>query len=120
MSYNQYPPIFQKAYILTVEMYKIVGSFCRSYKFSLGEKLINISEDILKNIIETNAMIDKAESIKLLDKKLEWLKINIRIAFDLNAISAGQLEHINRIIFEIGRQIGGWRKYAVKMKQNTN
>ena len=36
-------PIFQKTYMLTINIYKMVSNFKKEHKYTLGEKLKNIS-----------------------------------------------------------------------------
>jgi hypothetical protein len=97
---------------LTFNVYKIIHNFKKEYKYTLGEKLKLICHDLLDLIVIINSSKDKLEHIKKLNIKLETLRIHLRLAFDLKVVSAGQLGEINRQIDEIGRQIGGWQKWA--------
>lgn len=114
MAKYDHTPIFQKSYILTVHIYRASSNFKREYKYTLGEKLKNLCNEMLDLVVEANSAKDKPQFIEKLDKKLETLRIHLRLAFDLKAISSGQLEVLNKQINEIGRQIGGWQKWAMK------
>ena len=104
--------IFQKTYVLTVNVYKATGNFKKEYKYTLGEKLKLLCSELLDLIVVVNAAEDKLKSLEKLNNRLETLRIHLRLAFDLKAISRGQLGELNRQIEEIGRQIGGWQKWA--------
>lgn len=115
MRYNHIP-IFQKTYILTLEIHKAAANFGKQYKYSLGEKLIGICHEMIDLILIANASQDKTPYIKDLDSRLEHLRIYVRLAYDLRAISSGMMESLNKCMQEVGVQIGGWQKWAVKKK----
>ena len=104
--------IFQSAYLLTLEIYKTTKNFQKEYKYTLGEKLKVISAELLDLIVLANSADKKFELLQKLDNRLETLRIHTRLAFDLKIISPGKLEIINKQIEDIGRQIGGWQKWA--------
>ena len=105
-------PIFQKTYILTVHIYEATGHFKREYKYTLGEKLKLLCNEFLDLIVIGNSEENKLKSIEKLDNKLETLRIHLRLAFDLKVISRGLLGEFNKQIEEIGKQIGGWQRWA--------
>ena len=106
--------IFQSAYILTIEVYRSSSKFSKEHKYTLGEKLKNLCGDMLDLIVAANSASDKFQLLKKLDLQLEKIKIHLRIAFDLKAISIGVFEVLSRHLDEIGRQLGGWRKWTDK------
>ena len=112
MAKYEHIPIFQKTYILTVSIYKASSNFKREHKYTLGEKLKLVCNDLLDLIIIVNGAENKLESLKKLDNKLETLRIHLRLAFDLRVISGGLLGEFNKHIEEIGRQIGGWQRWV--------
>lgn len=114
MSRYEHLPIFQKTYQLTLAIYRATGNFKREYKYTLGEKLKNISGGLLDLIAGVNRLDNKRELLDELDLKLETLRLHLRLAYDLGAISPGLLGVLNKDIGEIGAQIGGWRKWAAK------
>ena len=105
-------PIFQKTYILTVNIYKATSNFKREYKYTLGEKLKLVCNELLDLIVVVNSAEDKRQLLETLNNKLETLRIHLRLSFDLKIISRGQLGELNKQIQEIGKQIGGWQKWA--------
>jgi hypothetical protein len=107
-------PIFQATYILTLAIYKATGNFKKEYKYTLGEQLKLLCHNLLDLIVLANITQEKALELEKLNIKLETLRIHLRLAFDLKAVSAGLLGELNRQIEEIGKQIGGWQKWAAK------
>jgi len=114
MVHYDHLPIFQKVYVLTLEIYKVTGNFKREYKYTLGEKMKLICNELLDLIVKVNSIKDKVELLNKLDFKLESLRINLRLAFDLKALGGGKLGELNEQIEEVGKQIGGWQKWAEK------
>jgi hypothetical protein len=51
MARYEHIKIFQCAYMLTIEIYKTTRNFSREFRFTLGEKLKNISHEILDAIM---------------------------------------------------------------------
>lgn len=114
MSRFEHTSIFQSAYGLTVEIYRATKNFSKEHKYTLGERLKNITHEILDLVMKTNAMEgkEKLSGIAALDYKKEALRIHLRLAFELKALSGGQLGIFNEKLEEIGKQLGGWRKWA--------
>ena len=108
--------IFQCAYMLTIEAYKITANFGREFKFTLGEKIKNIAHEMLDLIMRTNSLPDneKHKFFPEIDFKKENLRVYLRIACDLKQVSPGRLGAINEKIEEVGRQLGGWQKWTAK------
>jgi len=107
--------IFQCAYDLVVEIYKITKNFNREYKYTLGEKLKESSHELLDIIRKVNSLPNKEKTkyFEMIDFKKENLRIYLRIACELKLISVNRLGLFNESIEEIGRQLGGWQKYVL-------
>lgn len=110
----EHTKIFQSAYILTVEIYKATSKFSKTYKYTIGEKLKDHCGDMLDIIVVANSVEDKKELLKTLNSQLEKIRIHLRLACDLKIISHRLLGVLNKHIEEIGRQLGGWQRWAEK------
>lgn len=108
--------IFQCAYNLTLDVYRMTKNFSKEYKYTLGEKSKICAHELLDLIMKTNSLPDneKARYFPLIDFKKENLRVYLRIAFDLKIIGAGRLKEFNLKIEEIGKQLGGWRRWTAK------
>jgi hypothetical protein len=93
-------------------IYRVVSNFKREYKYCLGEKLKNMCHEILDLVVEANNSRNKTPILDLLDRKLEMLRIHFRLATDLKIVSLDQIEALNVFIEDIGKQIGGWKKWS--------
>jgi len=100
-------PVFQKSYDLNLEIYRTTHNFPREYKYTLGQKIKEIANELLDWIVVTNAQKDKHPYFSKIRLQIERLRIQIRVAYDLKIIKSQRLEFLNRLMEEISRQIGG-------------
>lgn len=119
MARYEHIAIFQSVYVLTLEIYKTTKNFSKEYKYTIGERLKNLAHDLLDLVIKTNNMQgkEKLDGINQIDNKKEELRIHLRLAHDLKLISHGHLGVFNTKIEEIGKQAGGWAKWANRESQ---
>ncbi|MDR3559318.1 MAG: four helix bundle protein [Candidatus Pacebacteria bacterium] len=104
--------VFQRSYDLNLEIYRTTHNFPREYKYSLGQKMKEISAELLDWIVVTNSQKDKTPYFSKIKMQIERLRIQIRVAYDLKIIKSQRLEFLNRIIEEISMQVSGWENWA--------
>lgn len=109
-------PIFQKTYDLNLDIYRTTHNFPREYKYTLGQKLKSISGELLDWIIISNAKTDKEDCFGEIRIRIERLRIHLRTLYDLKIIKCSRLEHFNRFLEDISRQVGGWEKWFFENK----
>ena len=103
-------PIFQKSYDLTLRLFQETHSFSREHKFTIGQKMKDISLEMLDWIIIANSEKDKRPMLRQINLRVEKLRIYVRLCFDLKIIGIDKYEVLSKYIDEIGRMIGGWMK----------
>ncbi|MDO8529567.1 MAG: four helix bundle protein [bacterium] len=111
MRYNHLP-IFQKGYDLNLEIYRTTHNFPREYKYTLGQKLKEISAEMLDWIVVANSQKDKTPYFSKIRMQLERLRIQVRVAYDLKIITGKRLEFLSRMLEDISMQAGGWEKWS--------
>ncbi len=107
-------PAVQKAYDLSKEILTRASNFPRDFRFSLGERLIDRSLDILEALV---AAAYSREKVRLLDSanlNIEKLRFLLRLSHELGPLSTKGYEYVIVILNELGAQVGGWRKQAAK------
>lgn len=87
-----------------------IEKFPRSYKFTLGERMVAISLDTLEHLIVATYDRDRAGPLQTANLGVEKLRHLFRIAFSLKCLDERRYEHAARQLDEIGRLIGGWKK----------
>lgn len=114
MSRYAHLPVFQKGYDFNLEIYHTTHNFPREYKYSLGQKLKEISSELLDLIVVTNSKEDKGPYFPEIKIRIERLRIQLRVAYDLSAVKAKRLEFLNRMLEDISKQVSGWENWFFK------
>jgi hypothetical protein len=107
-------PIFQSCYDLNLEIHRRVDNFPRACRYSMGERLKNISLDLLELTVKANSQKDKIPFLENMENLLEKLKIMIRTCFDLKIMGEKGFEFLIKKMDEIGRQLHGWKEWSEK------
>ncbi len=110
-------PIFQQSYDLNLEIYRTTHNFPREYKYTLGQKLKEISNEIMDWIVVINSQRDKLPYFLKIKMQVERLRIQVRIAYDLKIIKSQRLEFLNRTIEDISMQLSGWEEWAMSSRR---
>ena len=105
-------PAVQKAYDLGKEILPRVGNYPKEYKFSLGERLNDNVLDIIELLVQAAYTREKVNLLDRANMKLERMRFLLRLSHELGALSTKGFEHVMKMVTELGRQIGGWRKQA--------
>ncbi len=79
MAQYEHLPIYKKAYDLTLYFEKIVRSFSRYHKYTIGAELRQKSREIVQIIRRANNSDNKAPLLEELREKLEDLKLTVRL-----------------------------------------
>jgi cytosine/adenosine deaminase-related metal-dependent hydrolase len=103
-------PIFTRTYDLLRWLIPATVKFPRQHRFVLAETLqrtaLRFQEEILEAGYGNHAVAELARA----DVTLAKLKLYLRLCHDLDLFSHAQYEHVSRMVTEIGRLLGGWRK----------
>ncbi|MEW6029334.1 MAG: diversity-generating retroelement protein Avd [Chloroflexota bacterium] len=107
----QESPIYSRTYDLLLWLLPEATKFPRAHRFSLGERVARQALDFQEKLVE--AGLSKKERARLLDEadvQLAILRQNLRLCKDLELLKINQYEHVSRMLTEIGRLLGGWKK----------
>ena len=117
---RQQSPIFVKTYDFLLWLIPLTLKFPKSQRFLLAERLSKMALDFYDTILE--AVMEPGrqdERLDEADKLLTKIRLYVRLSYDLKCISLGQLEHAARLMDEIGRLIGGWKRQRAKEKAGS-
>lgn len=124
---NEGPSIFLHTFELTKVIYGITRNFPRPTRFVLGEKLDRLMTDFL---LEINSSTSKRADLTNFDKrhrsftnlsfKLDEIRVLLRLAFEVNALSSGYYKNTLEQIDEIGRELGGLIKFNLYQKGKSS
>jgi hypothetical protein len=99
-----------KAYDLVRELTRRVGKFPRDYKFLLGDRILANVYDAMDLLVEAKYTRNKLPLLDRANLRLEQVRFQVRLAHDEKLISTHQYEVAARLVDEVGRLVGGWRR----------
>lgn len=103
-------PIFTRTYDLLRWLIPATVKFPRQQRFVLAEALQRTALAFQERLIEASLSNQAVDSLRDADITLVKLRLYLRLCHDLQLLNPGQYEHVSRMIAEIGRLLGGWRK----------
>jgi hypothetical protein len=104
------PVVVQKAYEFSIWLIRKVENFPRSYRFSVGDRLVQGILDLLLRLVDAAYARDKFRILSEVNAMLNRLRFLLRLAKDLNLLNVDSYGHAAERVEEIGRMVGGWRK----------
>ena len=87
-----------------------IDQFPRQRRFTLGERLETLLMRVLEALVEASYRRDKVDALAEANLRLELMRHVWRVAFELRVINIKSFEHGARLMVDLGRQIGGWRR----------
>jgi hypothetical protein len=76
----------------------------------LGERIITGLYELLEGLITARYMSSKLELLQSLNSKLNIIRYQTRLLLDFKLISVKRYEYIEKMIEEIGSDLGRWIK----------
>lgn len=86
--------------------------FPASQRFVVTKRLQDAALDFQETIFLANAYMGRQRLAHLqdADAHLNKLRLYLRLAHQWEWLTAGQYEHVSKLVAEIGRLLGGWLK----------
>ena len=84
------------------------SSFPKTKRYTLGQKLDNITLDIFELLFSVPITSDKLLTLQKMSIKLDLLKILSRLAKDNQCLKEKEYILLQAKLQEIGRMLGGW------------
>ena len=96
-------------------MLPATNHFPRAHRHSFTQRLLDAAFDLRERLEEANLRQGQArlERLALADEALARLRVYLRLAARWGWLSDGQYQHVAKMVAEIGRLLGGWRKVTV-------
>ncbi|MCU0567318.1 MAG: diversity-generating retroelement protein Avd [Oculatellaceae cyanobacterium Prado106] len=92
-------PIIQKTYGFTKWYLPILNRLPRAYKFTLGDRITTILYELLEGFITARyTSSEKHQLLQRLNAKLDILRYQTRLLFDLELIKCDRYEYSSKII----------------------
>ena len=109
---RQETPLFAKLYDLLAWLTPCVEKFPRPQRFILATRILDSGFACHQQLIRARKVTgaERAEALLQADIELETLRLQWRLAHELRCVSTNQYEHGARLMDEVGRLLGAWRK----------
>ena len=103
-----------KAYDFVLWLLPKVEKFGRSFRFSVGDRLVSQGLDLLLLLVEAAYSKNKSALLQQANVKANTLRYLLRLAKDLQLLSVDSYGFAVERLEEIGRMVGGWQKTAAR------
>ena len=105
-------PIFARTFDFVSWLLAVTEHFPRSQRFVVTRRLLDAALDFQELLVDANAARGRARlgKLDLADAELDKVRLYLRLAFRWQWLTSGQYEHGARLVAEIGRLLGGWKK----------
>jgi hypothetical protein len=84
--------------------------FPKRVRFTFSNRIDNLALDIAEDLVEAQYTRAKADILQHVNRKLERLRILLRLSHDMHLLSHRSYEFSARSLDEVGRMLGGWIK----------
>lgn len=102
-------PIFSKTYDLVKWLLPATVKFPRQQRFVLAAAIQTCALDFQDCLIAAGMGRNVPDTLLDADILLQRLRVQLRLAKDLQLLDLGQYAHVSRMVTEVGRLLGGWR-----------
>ena len=109
-------PIFTRTFDFLTWLIPATAHFPRAQRFAVTQRLQNAAFDLSERLQEANARRKQArlEQLQLADEALTKVRFYLRLVHRWGWLSAGQYKHAARMVDEIGRLLGGWKRATIR------
>ncbi len=109
---NEMPKAVEDCHTLLAWIIPHLDGFSRARRFTLGERIETRLLQVLERLIEAAYQRDRSELLKSANLDLDVVRHLWRLSHTLRAISDKSYGQGAERMTELGRQIGGWRKFS--------
>ena len=100
--------IIQKTYDLIIWYVPIINRLPKTHKYTIGDRLIDNLYNFLGLLIIAKYASKKLNILESINPKLDTIRYQTRILLDFQLINSKRYEYINKLITEIGKELGDW------------
>lgn len=110
MSPSNVPQAVQACHELLLWLILQLDTFPRSRRFTLGERMEAGVLEVLERLVEAAYSRQKDQALAHANLRLEVVRHLWRVAHELKVVTTRKYEHGAKLLDDLGRQIGGWRR----------
>lgn len=99
-----------KAYDLALWLLPKVEKFPRSFRFSIGDRIVSGALDLLLSLVDAAYATAKAPALEAASRSVNGLRYLLRLSKDLQLLTRDSHAFAAERLDEVGRMVGGWRR----------
>lgn len=103
-------PVYLRMQELIRLVYSLSTHVSREYKYTLMQDIKRDVMNLTRYVFRANTADDKRLHLDQLAEEFEFVRMELRLCFDLRLFGIEKQAQIIRLLDDIGRQINGWRK----------
>jgi len=103
-------PVYLRMQELIRLVYSLSTHVSREYKYTLMQDIKRDVMNLTRYVFRANTADDKRPHLDQLAEEFEFVRMELRLCFDLRLFGIEKQAQIIRLLDDIGRQINGWRK----------
>jgi len=109
---RQEMPIFTRTFDFLQWLLPVTNRFPRAHRHDFTKRLLDAAFDLRERLEEANLRRGRKrqERLEQADEALAKVRLYLRLAANFSWLSAGQYQHVSKIVSEIGRLLGGWQR----------
>ncbi|MBK8046273.1 MAG: diversity-generating retroelement protein Avd [Anaerolineales bacterium] len=102
--------IFTKTYLMLSWLLPHCERFPKPKRFVVTKRLQDAALDFQETLFLANAATGRTRltHLQTADAHLNKLRLYLRLVHEWQWLTAGQYEHVSKMVAEIGRLLGGW------------
>ena len=102
--------VVEKTYDFLLWLLPKVEKFQRSFRFTVGDRMVAVGLDLLLALVEASFTVEKSALLDTANRKANGLRYLLRLSKDLKLLTLDSYGFAAQRLEEIGRMIGGWQK----------
>ena len=102
------PVLFTRFYAVAGWVVERAESFPKLARFTLGERVIGATMDVLERIVMAQYAKQKRALLEEANLRLQALRVLMRLCMERKHLSFRQYEYVSGELDECGRMLGGW------------
>ena len=105
-------PIFTRTYDFLTWLLPTTNHFPKAQRHTFTQRLLDAAFDLREQLEAANHRMGKERLsyLNAADLSLDRVRLYLRLAAQWKWLSAGQYQHAARMVTEIGKLLGGWKK----------
>jgi hypothetical protein len=108
-------PIFTRTFDFLTWLLPVSHHFPRAHRHDFTQRLLSAAFDLREQLEAANHRMgqERLERLDAADEALDRVRLYLRLAARWDWLTAGQYQHAAKMVAEIGRLLGGWKKVTL-------